>query len=127
MDVHDPREVSAMRFLCVFKAIEGAPPSAKEAAEMGALIGEMAAARVLLAAEGCLPSSKGTRVRLSKGTFTVTDGPFTESKELIGGFALIQTSSMTEAIEWTKRFIRVAGDGETEIRELHDAPAFANV
>jgi hypothetical protein len=70
---------------------------------------------------------KGTRVRLSKGTFTVTDGPFTESKELIGGFALIQTSSMTEAVEWTKRFIRVAGDGETEIRELHDAPAFANV
>jgi hypothetical protein len=115
-----------MRFLCVFKAIEGAPPSAKEVAEMGALMGEMAAAGVLLAAEGCLPSVKGTRVRLSKGTFTITDGPFTESKELIGGFALIQTSSMSEAVEWTKRFIRVAGDGETEIRELHDTPAFTH-
>jgi hypothetical protein len=115
-----------MRFLCVFKASEGAPPSANEAAEMGALIGEMAAAGVLLAAEGCLPSSRGSRVRLSKGTFTVTDGPFTESKELIGGFAIIQTSSMSEAVEWTKRFIQVAGDGETEIRELHATPAFAN-
>jgi hypothetical protein len=114
-----------MRFLSVFKAPEGAPPSEKEAAEMGALIGEMAAAGVLLAAEGCLPSSRGARVRLSNGTFTVTDGPFTESKELIGGFAIIQTSSMSEAVEWTKRFIRVAGDGETEIRELYDAPAFA--
>lgn len=115
-----------MRFLCVFKAPEGDPPGAEEAAEMGALMAEMAAAGVLLAAEGCLPSSRGARVRMSKGTFTVTDGPFTETKELIGGFALIQAASMSEAVEWTKRFIRVAGDGETEIRELHDAPAFAN-
>ena len=100
-----------MRFLSVFKAPEGAPPTEKEAAEMGALIGEMAAAGVLLAAEGCLPSSRGARVRLANGMFTVTDGPFTESKELIGGFAILQTSSMSEAVEWTKRFIRVAGDG----------------
>ena len=86
-----------MRFLCVFKAAEGAPPSAEEITKMGALIGEMASAGVLIATEGCLPSASGTRVRLSKGKFSVTDGPFTESKEVIGGFALIETPSMTVA------------------------------
>jgi len=114
-----------MRYLCVFKAAEGAPPSAEEMATMGVLIGEMASAGVLVATEGCLPSAKGARVRLSNGKFTVTDGPFTESKEVIGGFALIETPSMKEAIEWTKRFATVAGDGEIEIRELHPSPAFA--
>jgi hypothetical protein len=113
-----------MRYLFVFKSVEGAPPSADEIQAMGALIGEMASAGVLLATEGCLPSVTGARVRMSKGTFTVTDGPFTESKELVGGFAILETSSKDEAIEWTKRFIRVAGDGETEIRELYPQPAF---
>ena len=61
--------------------------------DMGKLIGDMAAAGVLLATEGCLPSAKGARVRRSNGKITVTDGPFTESKEVIGGFALIQVKS----------------------------------
>jgi hypothetical protein len=113
-----------MRFLCIFKAVEGAPPTQKEMTEMGALIGEMASAGVLIATEGCLPSARGARVRRSQGALTVTDGPFTESKEVIGGFALIETPSMQEAIEWTKRFIAVAGDGESEIRELYPTPAF---
>jgi hypothetical protein len=64
---------------------------------------------VLLATEGCLPSVKGARVRLSGGKSTVTDGPFTESKELVAGFALIQAKWTEEAIEHTKRFLKVAG------------------
>jgi hypothetical protein len=93
-------------------------------ATMGKLIGDMAKAGVLLATEGCLPSSKGSRVRIhGGGKFTVTDGPFPETKELIAGFALLQVKSKAEAIEWTKRFLTAAGEGESEIRQLHDTPA----
>jgi hypothetical protein len=113
-----------MRFLCVFSAVEGPPPDAKEIAAMGALIGEMASAGVLVATEGCLPSEKGARVRLSKGAITVTDGPFAETKEVIGGFAILETKNLQEAIQWTKRFAAVAGDGVIEVRELHPTPAF---
>jgi hypothetical protein len=60
------------------------------------------------------------RIRLSGGTFTVTDGAFAGTKELIGGFAITQAKSKEEAIEWTKRFLKVAGDGESEIRQLHE-------
>jgi hypothetical protein len=92
---------------------------------MGKLIEEMTKAGVLLATEGCQPSSKGARVRLSGGRITVTDGPFTETKELVAGFAMIQVKSKDEAIEWTRRFLKVAGDGESEIRQLHEASDFA--
>jgi hypothetical protein len=54
----------------------------------------------------------------------VTDGPFTETKEVVGGFALFQVKSKEEAIQWTKRFLKVAGDGESEIRQIYEAPAF---
>jgi hypothetical protein len=91
---------------------------------MGKLIEEMAKAGVLLATEGCQHSSKGARVRITGGTFTVTDGPFTEAKEVVGGFALFQVKSKEEAIEWTKKFLKLAGDGESEIRELYEASAF---
>jgi hypothetical protein len=116
-----------VRFLCLYKPDkkEGAPPSQNEMAEMGKLIDEMTRAGVLLSTEGCQPSSKGARVRLSGGKITVTDGPFTESKELVGGFAIIQVKSKDEAIEWTRRFLKVAGDGESEIRQLHEASDFA--
>jgi hypothetical protein len=112
-----------MRFLCVYKGTEGVPPSQQHMEDMGKLIGEMTAAGVLLGTEGCLPSALGARVRRSNGKITVTDGPFTETKEVIGGFALIKVKSKEEAIEWTKRFINVAGDGESEIRQLYEAPA----
>ena len=111
-----------MRFMCLYKPSrkEGVPPSEHEMTEMGKLIEEMVRAGVLIATEGCQPSSKGARVRLSGGKFTVTEGPFTETKELIAGFALIRAKSKDEAIEWTKHFLRVAGDGESEIRLLHE-------
>jgi len=107
-----------MRFLCLYKPDkkEGVPPSQQEMAEIGKLIEEMKSAGVLLATEGCLPSAMGARVRLSRGRFGVTDGPFVETKELIGGTALLQAKSKEEAIAWTQRFLKVAGDGEAEIR-----------
>lgn len=116
-----------MRYLCLYKPSkpEGAPPTAQEMAAMGQLIEEMMKAGTLLATEGCQPSAKGARVRLSGGKVSVTDGPFTETKELIGGFAIIQTKSKEEAIELTKRFLQVAGDGESEIRLLHEPSDFA--
>ena len=116
-----------MRFLCIYKPskTEGARPTEQEIAHMGELIQDMKQSGVLLATEGCLPTALGARVRLSAGKITVTDGPFAESKELIGGFALIRAASKQEAIEHTKRFLQVAGDGETEIRQMYDEPALA--
>ena len=93
---------------------------------MGKLIGEAMQAGWLIATEGCLPSAAGARVRLSEGKFTLTDGPFTETKEVIGGFAIIQVSSKEEAIERTKYFLQVAGGGECEIRQLYEAPTAAS-
>ena len=74
-------------------------------------------------AERNAPPSKGARVRLSNGKVTVVDGPFTEAKEVIGGFAILQVKLKAEAIEHVKDFLKVAGDGETEIRELYEDPA----
>ena len=116
-----------MRFLCLYKPgkPEGAPPTQQEMAAMGNLIQEAMQAGWLLATEGCLPTSTGARVRLSGGSYTITDGPFPETKEVIGGFAIIQAASKQEAIEHTKYFLKVAGGGETEIRQLYEAPATA--
>lgn len=115
-----------MRFLSIFKAVErNEPPSADEMARMGALIEKSMKAGVLVATEGCLPSALGARVRRSDGKVTVTDGPFTESKELIAGFALLQVNSKEEAIAATKEFLEVAGGGECELRQLFEVPAGA--
>lgn len=116
-----------MRFLCLYKPAkeEGVLPTQQEVAEMGQFCEELAKAGVLLATEGCQPSSKGARVRLSEGRFTVTDGPFTEAKEVIGGFAIVEAKSKQEAIALTKRFLKVAGDGESEIRQIYEASDFS--
>jgi hypothetical protein len=113
-----------MKFLCIYKPgkPEGTPASPNEMTEMGKLIEDMTKSGALIATEGCLPSALGARVRLSGGAYTVTDGPFTEAKETVGGFALIRASSKEEAIELTKRFLKVAGDGETEIRQVYEVP-----
>jgi hypothetical protein len=115
-----------MRFLCIYKpgTVESdAPPTEHERAAMGKLIEDMSKAGVLLAAEGCMTSSKGARVRIDAGKFSVTDGPFPETKELIAGFCMLQVKSKQEAIEWTKRFLSVTGEGVSELRQLHDMPA----
>lgn len=108
-----------MRFLTIYRAEErNTPPTTEEMTAMGKLIEEMVNAGVLLSTEGCLPSAKGARVRITDGKIAVTDGPFTETKEVVGGFALIQVKSKEEAVEWTKRFLRVVGRGESEIRQI---------
>ena len=104
----------------------GVMPSEQLLAEMGKFNEELVKAGVLLAAEGLQPSSKGARVRFSGKTRTVTDGPFTETKELIAGFWLWQVRSMEEAIEWVKRCPNpMIGESEIEIRPAFDPEDFA--
>ena len=108
-----------MRFLSIYKTVERTtPPTPEEMAAMGKLIEEGMKAGWLLATEGCLPTALGARVRRSNGKLTVTDGPFTESKELVGGFAILKANSKEEAIELARQFLQVAGEGECELRQL---------
>jgi hypothetical protein len=88
--------------------------------KMGKLIEEMMKNGSLISTEGCLPSALGARVRLAGGKYVITDGPFTEAKEIVGGFAIIQAKSKAEAVELTKNFLQVAGEGETEIRQIFE-------
>ena len=113
-----------MRFMSLYKPGKesDAPPTQQEMADMGRLIEEMTKAGVLIATDGLQPSSKGARVRISGGKFTVTDGPFAETKELIAGYAILEAKSKEEAIELAKRFLEVVGEGETEIRLMHGGP-----
>ena len=116
-----------MKFLSIYKTVErGVPPTPEEMARMGQLIDKHMTAGTLLATEGCLPSALGARVRLSNGKTTVTDGPFTESKEVVGGFAILQADSKAHAIEMAKEFLQVAGEGECEIRQVFEAGQCAN-
>ena len=85
---------------------------------MGTFMEEATRAGVLLETGGLTPSAQGVTVRYADGTFTVTDGPYAEGKELIGGWALLQASSKAEVIEWTKRFLRIAGGGESRVRQI---------
>jgi hypothetical protein len=116
-----------MRYLCIYRPQtpeSDAPPTEQEMAAMGKLIDDMSKAGVLITTEGCQPSSKGVRVQIDSGKkFTVTDGPFPETKELIAGFCLLQVKSKAEAVEWCKRFLAVVGEGQSEIRQLHEFPA----
>ena len=114
-----------MRYLSIFKSVErNTPPTEAEMAAMGKYIEDAARAGWLLSTEGCLPSALGARVRLANGKTTVTDGPFTETKEVVGGFAVIQANSKEEAIALTKDFLGIAGDGECELRQLYEVPAY---
>ena len=97
-------------------------PSQDEMERMGKLIEEWMKRGILLSAEGCLPSATGARVRLSNGKVTVTDGPFSETKEVVGGLAILQASSKEEAVQAVKEFLNVAGDGECELRQLYEGP-----
>ena len=110
-----------MKFISVYKTVEtNAPPTQQEMEKMGKLIEEGMKAGWLLAVEGCMPSATGARVRKSNGKITVTDGPFVETKELIGGLAILQANSKEHAIELTKYFLGKAEDGECELRQLHE-------
>ena len=111
-----------MRFLSIYKTSErNAPPAPEEMAAMGKLIEEGMRGGWLLATEGCLPTELGARVRRSEGKVTVTDGPFTESREVVGGFAILKANSKAEAIELAKTFLGHVGQGECELRQLYEA------
>ncbi|HKV63480.1 MAG TPA: YciI family protein [Candidatus Acidoferrum sp.] len=111
-----------MKFLSIYKHAErNAPPSQEEMAKMGKLVEEGMKAGWLLGTEGCLPSALGARVRNSSGNVSVTDGPFTEAKEVVGGFAILRANSKQEAIQLAKDFLNVVGDGECELRQLYEA------
>ena len=108
-----------MRFLSIYKTAESnTPPSPEFVAAMQKLIEEGMKSGWLIATEGCLPSALGARVRSSGGKLTVIDGPFTESKEVIGGFAILEAKSKEDAIRLTREFLKVAGDGECELRQI---------
>ena len=116
-----------MRFMVIVKADSnseaGVMPDTELLAAMGKYNEELVKAGVMLAGEGLQPSSKGVRVKFGDGKRTVTDGPFTETKELIAGFWLWQCKSKEEAIEWLKR-APFGGGTEVEIRQVFEAEEF---
>jgi hypothetical protein len=123
-----------MRFMAIIKATaesekEGALPDPQLMAEMGKYNEELIKAGVVLAMDGLHPSSKGARVKFSGKSRTVVDGPFTEAKELVAGFWILQVKSLEEAIEWVKRapFCSPTGDSEVEIRQVFEMEDFAPI
>lgn len=118
-----------MRFMVMHKLDDGSPeawaPSAQLIAEMGELIEESVTSGVLIAADGLRPSSEGpgARITYSGGKRTVVDGPFTEAKEVIAGYAVLQVQSRDEAVEWADRFAKLIGDVEVEVRLMGEPDA----
>ncbi|MFF4876364.1 YciI family protein [Micromonospora sp. NPDC000668] len=120
-----------MRYMLMHKLNENLPgafdPSPEFIARMEAFMKEVAQSGILLAAEGLCETSKGaTRITVTGGKTTVTDGPFTETKELIAGFALVDVRSQEEAVQWGRRFADVfaetIGEVEVDIRRVYEAP-----
>jgi hypothetical protein len=122
-----------MRFMVIVKATkeseqEGSLPDPQLMAEMGEYNEELMKAGVLLALDGLHPSSKGARVKFSGKSRTVIDGPFTETKELIAGFSILQVKSLEEAVGWVKRGPTCsASDYEVEIRQIYEMEDFAPI
>lgn len=120
-----------MRYMIIVKATQdseaGVMPEEPMFAEMATYHEELAKAGVLLDASGLQPSSRGFRVKYEGGKRTVVDGPFTESKELIAGFTMIQVKSRAEAVEWARRFpnpVAPGADCEIEVRQLFELDDF---
>jgi hypothetical protein len=121
-----------MRFITLVKSSEASGPPPQALMDAIAKLGEEAGkAGVMVGMEGLYPSAMGTRVRLAGGKLTFTDGPFTEAKEVIGGYAVFAVKSKEEALKWAGRFMELhkehwkGWEGETEIRQLFDASDFA--
>ncbi|HEY5366943.1 MAG TPA: YciI family protein [Casimicrobiaceae bacterium] len=117
-----------MRFMILRKSDRNTEalvmPSSELLGAMGQYMESMAKAGVLRGGEGLRPTSEGARVKFSGGQPTVVDGPFAETKELIGGYCLLECKSQAEAIEWAKRWPPMDGDVELEIRRLFEAEDF---
>jgi len=113
------------RYLSLVKIDEATAPAEGPSPElmqrMGELIEEVTKAGVMLETAGLTPSAQGVRAHWEGGKITLTDGPFTEAKEVVGGYAIVQAKDMAEAIEWTKRFLKVHEEHWTvtcEVREI---------
>lgn len=114
-----------MRYMIIVKGTpetENAMPSSELIAEMGRFNEQLIAAGVLLAGEGLLPSAKGARVLFSKDRQTVVDGPFTEAKELVGGFWILDVKDLDTAVAWARRIPFV--EGEVEVRKVSEVTDF---
>jgi len=111
-----------MKILALYTPEKSNPPTPEMMAKMNAFIGELMQSGKLIATEGRKAGAPGMKIRMRKGQLSVTDGPFTEAKELIGGFALMNVDSREELITLTKRFLEIAGDGESEIIEMFEVP-----
>jgi hypothetical protein len=112
-----------MKFVSIWKpdpAVWTGEPDEKQQAAMGQLIVELTNAGVLLDTGGVSDGGSSLRVRRAGGQFTVTDGPFAETKELVGGFAIFKVNSKDEAIALTRRFLDIAGDGASELHEVSE-------
>ncbi len=111
-----------MRFLGYTLANESdlptEPPSPELYERMGTFVEEAINAGVIVATGGIAPTSEGTKITLKDGQFTVVDGPFAEAKEIVGGWAIMECRDMDEAIEWSKRFVSVLGEGEVRVRPV---------
>jgi hypothetical protein len=124
------KEKMTMRFISMIRIEEntGQVPSEQLMSDMGKLIEELTRAGQLISTAGLRPTSEGVRVRLRRGKTSLADGPFTETKEVIGGYAILEAKSKAEAIELTQRFLKVHGDEwdiECEVRQL-DEPEFGS-
>src|ERR1700678_2003784 len=107
-----------MKFVSIWKPdpkVWAAEPDEKQMAAMGQLIGELMSAGVLLDTGGVSDGGHSLRVQRAGGKTTVTDGPFAESKEVVGGFAIFKVNSKAEAVALTQRFLEIAGDGTSEL------------
>jgi hypothetical protein len=113
-----------MRYLLIHKLDESLPeawnPSQEFIEQMGAFMGEYASSGVLLAAEGVHKSDEGAIVRKSSNGLSVTDGPFSEAREVIGGFALVNVASKEEAVEIASRFADLFGEVSVEVRRVFE-------
>jgi hypothetical protein len=111
-----------MRFLGYTLASEAEmptqPPPTELYEEMGKFVEEAVNAGVIVATGGIAPTSEGVKISLKDGKFSVVDGPFTEAKELVGGWALMECRDKEEAYEWSKRFLSVLGEGEVRVRPV---------
>lgn len=120
-----------MRMLSLLRADAsseaGEPPSPELMERMGKFLEEVNKAGFMVSTDGLMPSSFGKRVKLADGKVTVTDGPFTESKELVASYALFDVKSMDEAVYWTRRFLEVLGEGECELRPIIGPEDFAKL
>jgi hypothetical protein len=121
-----------MRFMIIRKADKdteaGMMPSEELITAMGEYVEELVNAGAMLMGEGLKPSSEGARIKFSGGKPTVTDGPFTETKELIAGVTIIEVKSREEAIEWVKRWPTIDGNGEVELelRQMYELSDFGD-